>query len=519
MRWLLAVLLVLGGATAANADTGSKTTLHFDVVVGPNDDTHCDVVADLYRPATTAQVPAVLTTNGFGGSKDDQAAIAAKLVNRGYAVLSYSGLGFGGSGCKITLDDPDWDGKAGKQLVDFLAGTKAAKDGTKIGFVKKDGTDPRVGMIGGSYGGQIQFAVASIDPRVDALVPVITWNDLSYSLAPNNGGSGPGVHKRHWSGLFFGEGILDGLTGATIDPARNVGCPNFTDQACAAMAQLLLQGYPSPETTAFARHASVASYMSKVKAPTLLMQGQADTLFNLQEAAATYRGLKQQGTTVKMIWQKWGHSDSAPAPGEEAYLEGRYFAWFDRYLKKASVNTGPDFAYFQDWSGTYDSGTYPVGTTRQFPLTGAQTYTNAPVPTSYSETSALQSSIPDQLSPLIDGPGTFAQWTVPVTQDLVTVGMPALDLNLAAPAAEVVLFAKLYDVAPDGTVTLQHRLISPARVDPAKPVHVELPGVVKKWQAGHSIRVVVAASDAAYAGNVVPIPVTVNGGTLGLPVR
>jgi len=25
--------------------------------------------------------------------------------------------------------------------------------------------DPRVGMIGGSYGGQVQFAVASIDPR------------------------------------------------------------------------------------------------------------------------------------------------------------------------------------------------------------------------------------------------------------------------------------------------------------------------------------------------------------------
>ena len=28
-------------------------------------------------------------------------------------VISYSGLGFGGSDCKITLDDPDYDGKAG----------------------------------------------------------------------------------------------------------------------------------------------------------------------------------------------------------------------------------------------------------------------------------------------------------------------------------------------------------------------------------------------------------------------
>ena len=33
-------------------------------------------------------------------------------------MLAYTGLGFGDSGCKITLDDPDYDGKAGKQLVE-----------------------------------------------------------------------------------------------------------------------------------------------------------------------------------------------------------------------------------------------------------------------------------------------------------------------------------------------------------------------------------------------------------------
>ena len=61
-------------------------------------------------------------------------------------------------------------------------------------MTESDGTggpssaDPRVGTIGGSYGGGFQFAVAGIDARVDALVPMITWNDLSYSLGPNNTG-------------------------------------------------------------------------------------------------------------------------------------------------------------------------------------------------------------------------------------------------------------------------------------------------------------------------------------------
>ena len=89
-------------------------------------------------------------------------------------------------------------------------------------------------MIGGSYGGQIQYAVASLDSRLDAIVPIITWNDLSYSLAPNNTdlSSGvtyrtPGVAKKEWIDLFFGAGIASGAQSVTIDPETMAGCPNF----------------------------------------------------------------------------------------------------------------------------------------------------------------------------------------------------------------------------------------------------------------------------------------------------
>src|SRR3954453_9202153 len=214
-------------AQAASADYDIKT-LHFDVVTGPAADQHCDIVGDLYKPTTATKAnpaPAILTTNGFGGSKDDQADMAKLMASRGYVVLSYSGLGFGGSGCKISLDDRDYDGKAGSQLVTFLGGGKAATDGTKVDYVRKDAKgsdgkhhafDPRVGMIGGSYGGQIQFAVAGLDPRVDTIIPIITWNDLSYSLAPNNTSfdhgvtyQTPGIEKFEWTSLFFGLGIAD----------------------------------------------------------------------------------------------------------------------------------------------------------------------------------------------------------------------------------------------------------------------------------------------------------------------
>ncbi len=599
---------VLGAAALAAALTGAPTTTvatpaqaattvsvsskSIDVTVGPAGNRKvCTVVYDLYRPSTATtrhRKPAILTTNGFGGSKDDQADLGRAFARRGYVVLSYSGLGFGGSDCKITLDDPDWDGQAAKQLVTYLGGGRRATDGSRVTYVRRDRVshdgrhrmhDPRVGMVGGSYGGQVQFAVAGIDPRVDTIVPIITWNDLSYSLAPNNtsftspDGQGvrygtPGSEKVGWTSLFFGVGIADGIQHASTDPTRNVGCPNFADQACVAKAQMDALGYPTQDTLDFARHASVSSYVDRIRIPTLLVQGENDTLFTLQEAAATYRALRSQGTPVKMIWQSWGHSGGGtPAAGEldmarpRASYEGRRISnWFDHHLKHKDVGTGPRFSYFRDWVGytgiaTPAYGTasaYPVGRSQDLYLSGTDSlvtskgavlpgsvaYANVagPAPTSFSEVSALQGSpVPDGVTPPYDTPGTFAAWsTSPLAAPVVSVGVPTLTLRLssplvaqtqaAGPAGQLLLFAKIYDVAPDGSRTLVHRLVSPTRVaDVTKPVTIELPGVVHRYEAGQRLSVVVAATDAAYRNSTAVQPVSVltgpgDPGVLRLPV-
>jgi predicted acyl esterase len=569
-------------ASAADPPQPSVRTLHFDTVVGPSDDTHCDVVGDLYTPAGATHAnpaPAVLTTNGFGGSKDDQKAMATALAQRGYVVLSYSGLGFGGSGCKIQLDDPDWDGKAGSQLVSFLGGTKAAKDGTTIDDVLLDGPgDPRLGMIGGSYGGQIQYAVAGQDPRVDTIVPIITWNDLAYSLAPNTTdlASGvtsttPGVGKFQWAGLFTALGIVNGIQNLQVDPSRDVTtCPNFDARVCPGIVEAGVTGAPSPGTLALLRHASVSSYIKQVKIPTLLLQGQADTLFNLNEAVATYRSLKAQGTPVKMVWQSWGHSHSAPAPGELGDGDGGYSPvdaqgnltaegrtveqWLDHYLGGDPAAPALDFTYFRDWvpytgdaTPAYGRApTYPAGTDRPFLLSGTDALSSdaaavrpgaasfltppAGAPTSVTEISALSQDVP-----LSDAPGTFAQFTsAPLTADTDVVGSPRATLRISVagdnavggltPAALATLFLKVQDVAPDGTVTQPGRLVAPIR--PAsfgQPISVTLPGIVHRFATGHRVRLVVAGSDAAYRGSLAPAAVTIatdaaNPGVLTLPV-
>jgi predicted acyl esterase len=547
-----------------------------DTKVGPANDVPCLVDADLYVPdgATSAnRKPAILSTNGFGGSKDDsnESAIGRGFVKQGYIVLTYTGLGFPDSGCKVRLDDPQYDGKAGKQMVDVLAGTRSFHEGSttrKLQAVSQESAgDPRVGMIGGSYGGQIQYAVAQQDPRVDALVPIITWNDLSYSLAPNNTSfsrgvtyTTPGVAKREWVDLFSTVGFTAGVQGTQVDPTRNLPpCPNFADEACAGVVGLNTVGAPSAQTIALARHASVATYMSKIKAPTLLVQGQRDTLFNLQESVATYRALRAQGTPTRMIWQSWGHSDSTPEPGEldfdaaslrDSFLGNRFLNWMNHYVKgDSAASVGPQFTYFRDWvaydkrpgyagkaianaysshdsfsdaptASLYFSGSDALVKAKSAVQTGSKAYANTTGDaTSYSETSGLEGDTVN--NPPSDTEGTFAAFTTPALRSPVNLlGSSQLTVHLDAPvaaaaqgadaASKLVLFAKIYDVAPDGTKTLHNRLISPVRVtDVTKPVTIALPGVVQRFAAGHKISVVLAASDLAYRGNNVVQPVTV----------
>jgi ABC-2 type transport system ATP-binding protein len=586
---MVSAALVTAPNAAQAAPAVTVTQLHFKVNVGPTGSQVCDIVGDLYTPSTatpTKRVPAILTTNGFGGSKDDQAGIGQEFASRGYAVLSYSGLGFGGSGCKITLDDPDWDGKAASQLVSYLGGksgiaftdAKHTTPAPALDIVQRDSkdhagravpNDPRVGMVGGSYGGQVQFAAASVDKRIDTIIPVITWSDLSYSLSPNNTSqttgvqtSTPGAAKLVWALGFSGIGIADGVSNVAGDPERLIGCPNFAFFVCPALVIAAATGTVDPSTTASLRHASVSSYVSKVTIPTLVIQGQNDTLFNLNEGIANYRALQRQGTPTKMIWFSGGHS-GPNAPGEFSFgspdpttqhVTRRAADWLDHYLKDSPVGTGPEFAYFRDWvpySGiatpAYGSATtYPIGTPTTYYLSGSALATSSSgltkatqtlltpiggIPTSTDPLDVIGSALP---LPEIDLPGTAAAWTTtPLTKNVDVVGSPSLRLQVSSPTAaltqalgstgQLVVFVKVLDVDPAGKARLIRNLVAPVRVpDVTKPFTVTLPAIAHRFATGHRLRLVVAGGSTNYRGgltaNVVSITTGSSTQALTLPV-
>lgn len=582
---LTALVTTMPVANAAPAY--SVTTLHFKVAVGP-DKQICDVVGDVYVPTSASsarRMPAVLTTHGFGESKAAQAGIARLMAENGYVVLAYSGLGFGGSDCKISLDDPAYDGVAASRLISYLGGTPGiaylddahTKPAPALKVVRRDARDhlgrvsahdPRVGMVGGSYGGGVQFAAAAVDPRLDTIVPMVTWSDLSYSLAPNNtdqvalgpttgvGTRTPGTLKLFWGAGFTAFGVLRGVENARTDPGRLAPCPNFVDWVCPNLVTGATTGFFQPDAIARMRHASVATYVDKVRIPTLLMQGENDTLFNLNEAIATYRALRHQGTPVKMVWMSWGHN-GPPAPGEldlaapnpNTQHNTRVVKnWLDRYLKDRNVSTGPAFSYFRDWvdytgdaAPAYASASsYPVGTSRVYRLSGTERLVGgAAQPGQQSFLTAA--GAPTSINPIdrvnapdapVDLPGTFAKWTTaPLTRSIDVVGTPRARLKVdsptaqftqfAGPAGQLVLYVKLMDVAPDGQARLIRALEAPVRVpDVSKPFTVTLPAIVHRFAPGHQVRLVVAGGSTNYRGGMLANAVTIASGdsqTLTLP--
>ncbi|GAA0710470.1 alpha/beta fold hydrolase [Dactylosporangium roseum] len=506
------VLLVAGlVGWAAVPDPARYRTIEQRLTVrtGPDDATEVTLDTTLFLPksATASRpVPAVLLAHGFGGTKQSVRSDAQDFADLGYAVLTWTAQGFGRSTGEIHLDSPDWEVKDAQRLVDWLA---ARPD------IQKTGDDPKVAAVGGSYGGALALLLAAQDPRIDAIVPMITWHDLSSAFLPN------GVFKKQWAGLFFGNGSTDPLNPAQQQPGGDPQCGRFAKDICQAYLKIATTGAAGPDEISLLRRSSPAPVLDRIKAPTLLIQGQVDTLFPLSEGDANARGIAATGTPVRVAWFTGGH-DGGTGPQSEVdrvrYLTAQ---WLDHYVKGNGTAPAGSFTYSRV-SGLNARGrgvvttassvdAYPGldGAGRTFDLVGpAQRIANPP-----DGNPAAISSLPiANIASLLDSgvsaeiPGQHADFvSAPLTEVFDAAGAPTVRIRAASPTGEAVLFVKLYDVPAKGAPAIPDGLIAPVRltglptdITDAQPVTVTLPAVVHRFEAGSRIRVTVATADTAY---------------------
>ncbi len=581
-----AAALVLAGGTAL-AVSRQEPAVRTEVlrVAGvPEDGAPVTLDATIYLPEGSAPAPAVLLAHGFGGSKDDLDEDARLLAQEGYVALAFTARGFGASGGLVHVDAPDYEVADARKLLDLLAGRPE---------VLKDGTgDPRVGVVGGSYGGALALLLAGYDRRVDAIAPQITWNDLRQALFPQfaappgaepatpAAGAGadpataPGVFKKAWAGLFFGPGGSGSVRQAPVpspsasDASRASGAPQappvprpggpvgcggrIAPAVCAAYVQAATTGEPTAAGLRLLQASSPATVLDRITAPTLLVQGQADSLFPLSEADANARGIAANGTPVKVVWYGGGHDGGLD---ETDRLRGLVRDWFARYLKRdgsaadtrfevtvpgatissADSNPAPQVrvrdtepgvagsppagrravplqpAAIPSANGSQDvvapAGGVPAAVT-SLPglgsalgaLTAAAGAIGGGAGTSGTAATGAGSSL--GLSALPDQVAVFE--SAPVDNTVRIVGSPQVTLRVrVAGGRDATLFAQLYDVGPGGSATLPQQLVTPLRLRdvPAAgaDVRVTLPAVVRDVTEGHRLRLVVSTTDQAYA--------------------
>jgi len=396
-----------------------------------------------------------------------------------------------------------------------------------------------------------------------ALFPSQTGGtDGARTVAATPQDAAAGVYKKLWSGLFFGVGsvptgggLLDGLGGAEngdredansaptngsslggLDPSsldraaveQALTCGRFRADICAAYQTAAATGTLTPEIAAVLDRSSPAGVLDRIEAPTLLVQGTQDSLFGLGQADANARGIAANGTPVKVVWFAGGH-DSAPSDRVTDNLREQVAGWFDFHLRGQGDDPGTGFEFpaptgigatggvgVQGGNQTVVTGGYP-GLDGEDPADRSPVALSGPaqpVVTPAGGTPAALTTVPGlgSLAAALGGstleiPGQFAAFeSEPLDVAVEVVGAPTVEIAVSAPGGSATLFAKLYDVGPGGGTTLPAGLVAPLALtglstDPTDPTPVEvtLPGIVHRFEAGHTMRLVVSSTDQAFA--------------------
>ncbi|MEV7103082.1 alpha/beta fold hydrolase [Streptomyces atroolivaceus] len=564
-RWaaVVAALAVLVGAgtwTAAADDSVPPVQRH-DRMMKMNG---VSVDTSYFTSGGTQRRPAVLIGHGFGGSKDDVRAQAEKLAADGYAVMTWSARGFGRTSGEITLNAPDGEVKDVSGLIDWLA------DRPEVELDAKG--DPRVGVTGASYGGAVSLLAAGHDERVDAIAPVISYWNLADALFPDGVfkklwagifvSSGGGCEKFQEQLCEMYERVA--VSGKPDAAAREL----LTERSPEAVADridvpaLILQGqsdslFPLGQADAMAKAIKANGAPVSVDWISGGHDGGDDEGDRVQSRVGDWfdRYLKEDegaGTGPGFRVTRTGGVDSTDGAAlKRGASSATYPGLTSGGRKIALTGAGqqpvpggqqdePAAGGKQDEPATGGGGNgAATGGGQGAPATGdgrdelgaggqdtpadglTQTFRNpaGANPPSISAVPGIGGGL-SQLSSLgvglsLDFPGQYARFeSAPLDSAVHVTGSPTVRVNVKADQGDAVLFGKVYDVSPDGKQqVLPSQLVSPYRITPdeqGKPVELTLPAVDHEVDAGHRLRLVLSATDLAYASPAEPATYSVS---------
>ncbi len=245
----------------------------------PGQEQRVKICYTIFKPAGASRdhrVPFLMHSHGWGGSRTTDPAAFRRWLKAGYGVLSFDQRGFGESGGYAHVENPRFEGIDNLRLIKLVA---------RLPWVQQDGPgDPRLGAIGGSYGGGYQLLGAFMSmkrrgkPVYDALAPEITWYDLKQSLAPRE------VVRTTWaSALSAAAAPTDALPPKVYEAlAEGAATGTWPDGS----------GPSGVDLDRFFRRNGPRWHVSqgrRLDIPVLFGQGTTDSLFELRQGFVNYR--------------------------------------------------------------------------------------------------------------------------------------------------------------------------------------------------------------------------------------
>lgn len=420
------------------------------------------------------------------------------LRDAGYNVVTWDPRGEWRSEGIMHLDSPDLEGRDVSAIISWVASLPEAR-------LDEGENDPRIGMVGASYGGGIQLATAAIDHRIDAIVPTIAWNSLVDVLFPR------GAVNSSW-GTLLPSVLL--LTAAREHP-----------RILPVAVMGVLFGIAQQSDIDLVNELGYQDQLDDITAPTLLIQGTVDTLFPLSQADAVAKGLTN-AEALKVIWYCGGHGTCLSDYNDGKVVIDRTLDWLGHYLKDEKGSTGPQFEWVDQNGDWHSTDTYPAQ--------------SEPDPTPLVASSTRRTTLP--FLPFLFGSGpnpliltrgpigallglpspakaiNAANLHVPDATTLThVVGAPQLTLTYSGTGNAKHVYAQIVD---DATGLVLGNQVTPIPVvldGTTRTVTIPIEQVAHTLQPGQSVTVQIVTSTVKYLNFYQWGSITVRGMSVALP--
>ncbi|HVE98879.1 MAG TPA: CocE/NonD family hydrolase [Mycobacteriales bacterium] len=503
MRTRLAIAAcaaTVAGLLALPSAAAEPQTTHgcLDSVPEPGSTAPVPICYSIFRPAgATARrpVPLVFHSHGWGGSRTKDATSFTGWLDRGLGVLSFDQRGFGDSGGKAHVEHPDFEGQDVKRLVDLVAA---------LPWVVKDGPrDPRIGAIGGSYGGGYQFVGAFTElrdrgrTRFDALAPEITWFDLKESLAPKD------VVRTAWVSALYAAGNASDAHTDTVHRGFAYGAATGTwpkGEAGIDLDEFFAKNGPKWHV----------SQGRRLDIPVLFGQGATDNLFPLEQGLQNFDKALTPRARAKSIFVGYngGHALPTALP---AGIGGA----------GDPCSTALGGGSFGDLSRLFMARHLRGDSVR---LRGLGQYHLATAEGRCVSVRSVRADTAASLGTLVSPTGAGAPVSWKIADGPITIaGTPYLDALVTAPGVLNRVFLGLsIGTTPADARVVQHNMLphhEPVPVTAAQR-RVELPSVAVDVPAGQSLFLTVSPLSDMYVahGSRIPGAMVLDKATVRLPV-